>query len=272
MALYSQSQQQYLLAAINKQNPNAALPADLSNCIIGKPRVIAQKLPTDPNTEVTIRGRQRRGYNGSRTFQYTRLSLSDLFKGITPIITLPGISRMQQAVKNLNGRYGLNLLEEEIVNYVVYNQQYQTLVTNGESLQWVGSVRCRYIAGRYDLEELVMNNILDVMKHPIDLDNKKLCSTMLGFGVDFSDEKVFLLSMSTGSLSAGANFTSGRSKALQDMMLSRGLPAWDMTNAKAQVIRPTQDTRAKTTYDRVLLVTNVNDVNVEGDWLLHFNI
>lgn len=272
MALYSQSQQQYLLDAINKANPDAALPASLDNCIIGIPRAIAQKLPTDPNTEITIRGRQRRGYNGSRTFQYTRLSLSDLFKGITPIITLPGISRMQVAVKNLNGRYGLNLLPEEVINYLFYNQQYVNLVTNGESLQWIGSARCRYVPGKLDLEEMVVNNILDELNHPIDLKHEKKCSTMLGYGIDFSDSKVFLLTLTTGSLSSGANFTTGRSQVLQDLMVSRGLPAWDMTNAKVQVMAPASDTRAKTSYDRIVKITNVLDPGVEGDWLLHFNI
>lgn len=272
MALYSESQQQYLLDAINKENPDAVLPADLSNCIIGKPRAIVKVLPTDPNTEITIRGRQRRGYNGSQTFRYTRLSLADLFKNIVPIITLPGIYYMQQAVKNINGRYGLNLVDDEVINYRIYSQSASTLTTNGESLQWTGSARVIYKPGKWDLEELVANNILDVMSFPIDPEQDKKCATMLGYGIDFSEEGTFLQTISNGTLSLGPNFTSGRSAVLSDLMLQAGLPAWDMKGAKVSNVRPSQDPRANPMYDRVLVISNVFDLNVDGDWLLHYNI
>ena len=272
MALYSQSQQQYLLDAINKANPDAVLPADLSNCTIGKPRAIAQKKPGDPNTEITIRGRQRRGYNGSQTFRYTRLSLSDLFKNISPVITLPGISYMQQAVKNINGRYGLNLLPEEVINYYFYNQSYQTLTTNGESLQWTGSVRMRYTPGKWDLEEQVMTNVLPVMEHPVAPKDAKKCATMLAYGIDFTEEYALLNAFTTGTMGTGANFSTGRSQSLVDMMVSHGLPSWSFVGARAQIKNTASETRANKAFDRVLVISSVDDPDVAGDWLLHYNI
>ena len=272
MALYSQSQQQYLVDAINVRNPGAIDLLTLKNCFIGKPKAIPQNFPTDPNTEITVRGRPGSGYNGSQTFRYTRLSLSDLFKNFTPVITMPGIGTTLQAVANINGRYGLNLLPEDVVSYYLYRNSLSPLRVYGTSLQYTGSVNIKYVPGPYSLEELVVNNILNELNHPIDPDDGKKCGTMLAYGVDFTDEYQLLSSFTPGPLGTGDNFTSGRSQALVDMMESHGLPRWDFTGARVQVKTTANETRANKRFDRVLVITLVNDPDVAGDWLLHYNI
>lgn len=272
MALYSQSQQQYMVDAINARNPGAISLLTLKNCFISKPKAITPKLPGDPNTEIVVRGRPGSGYIGSQTFQYTRLSLSDLFKNFTPVITMPGIGVTQQAVANINGRYGLNLVPEDVVSYYLYRNSLSPLRVYGTSLQYVGSVNIKYVPGPYSLEELVVNNILNEMNHPIDPDDGKLCGTMLAYGVDFTDEYQLLGSFATGAMGTGSNFTSGRSDSLVDMMEARGLPRWDFTGARAQVKTTANEPRANKKFDRVLVITLVNDPHVAGDWLLHYNI
>lgn len=272
MALYSQSQQQYLVDAINARNPGAIDLLTLKNCFIGKPKVITQKFPTDPNTEITVRGRPGSGYNGSQTFRYTRLSLSDLFKNMTPVITMPNIGTTLQAVANINGRYGLNLLPEDVVSYYLYRNSLSPLRVYGTCLQYVGSVNIKYVPGPYSLEELVVNNVLDVMKHPIDPDEGKKCGTMLAYGIDFTEEYSLLNAFTAGALGTGVNFTSGRSQALVDMMVSHGLPSWSFIGARAQIKTTASEPRANKMFDRVLVITLVDDPDVAGDWLLHYNI
>lgn len=272
MALYSQSQQQYLVDAINAENPGAIDLLTLKNCFIGKPKALSSKLPGAPNTEITLRGRPGSGYNGSQTFQYSRLSLSDLFKNMTPVITMPGISNTLQAVANINGRYGLNLLVEDVVSYYLYRGSLSPLRVYPECLQYVGQVNVLFTPGKYDLESLVVNNILNELNHPIDLKEKKRCATMLAYGIDFSNEYALLNSLKAGPLGTGTNVTSGLSDALVNMMISYGLPSWVYTGAQVQVRTPAQESRANKRYDRVLVITSVNDPDVAGDWLLHYNI
>lgn len=278
MPLYSKSQQQFLLDAINEVSPDAIMPADITNTTFGDPRAIAQVLPEDPNTEITLRGRQGRGYIGTQTYRYKRLSLNDLFKNFVPQVTAPNaygwlttVAKKTAFAQNLNGRYGLNLTADDIPDQYVYLNEENVLTVNSTSVQYKGTIRFMSIRGKNNLEQLVLNDILDAIEHPIDPALDKRCATMLGYGVDFSDEVQLMQGLVTGSMSVGANYTSGLSDALVASMVSRGLPSFDYTGAKITQKLTSAEPRANKMFDRVLVISGLNDPQLAGDWLLHYN-
>ena len=278
MPLYSKSQQQFLLDAINAVSPGAIMPADLANTTFGVPKAIHQVLPEDPDTEITLRGRQGRGYIGIQTYRYKRLSLNDLFKNFVPQVTAPTaygwlttVAKKTAFAQNLNGRYGLNLTADDIPDQYVYLSEENVLAVNATSVQYKGSIRFMSTQGKNNLEDQLLNDILEAIKHPIEPSLEKRCATMLGYGIDFSEEVQLMQGLVNGSMSVGANFTSGLSDALVASMVSRGLPSFDYTGAKITQKLTSAEPRANKMYDRVLVISGLNDPQLAGDWLLHYN-
>lgn len=277
MAIYSQSQRQYLFDAINAENPGAIMPMGLNNALIGTPKVIAPT-ETGANTEIVIRGRQGRGYAGGQTFRYKRLSLNDLFKNMTPTVTSPQAygalytePKKLAFVQNVNARYGLNLEAGDIPDIYVYLNNKNTVNVLATCVQYTGGFTFNSVKGKNALEEGILDDVLSVLKHPIEAKDKKLCVTMLGYGHDFTDEPQIMQSFVNGRMDVGANFTSGASDNLVTLLVSRGLPSFDYTGASIKRVKTTAESRANKLYDNVLVITNVNDPYVGGDWLLHYN-
>lgn len=278
MPLYSQSQQEYLLNAINAESPGAIIPAFPANTTFGVPKAIAQKVATDPNTEITLRGRQGRGYIGTQTYRYTRLSLNDLFKNFVPQVTAPDaygwlttVAKKTAFAQNINGRYGLNLVADDIPDqYITLNVE-NVLTVNASCVQYVGSIRFKSVRGKLSLDDLVVNDVLPVLTHPIDVNDQKRCATMLSYGIDFTDEPQVMTGIAVGRLDVGPNVANGMTANLLAVMTTKGLPNFDTTGASIKRLKTTADSRANTRYDNVLVITGMNDANVDGDWLLHYN-
>ncbi|ANZ50331.1 putative virion structural protein [Erwinia phage vB_EamM_Phobos] len=278
MPLYSKSQQQFLLDAINAVSPGAIMPADLENCTFGDPRAITAKLPEDPNTEITLRGRQGRGYIGVQTYRYRRLSLNDLFKNFIPQVTAPTaygwlntVAKRTAFAQNLNGRYGLNLVADDIPENYIYLNLENTLAVKATCVQYTGSIRFMSIRGKNNLEDMVLNDLLPVMNHPVDVALDKKAIGMLTYGYDFTEEPQLMKGFVNGSMSVGANFTSGYSAALMDLLSDRGLPTFDFTGAKITRKATTAEPRSNSRFDWVLVITDIQDAQVGGDCLLHYN-
>lgn len=278
MAIYSQSQRQYLFDAINELNPGAISPAQFANATFGKPRAIKPLTADGPNTEITLRGRQGRGYVGSQTYRYKRLSLNDIFKSVNVTITSPlaygnfyYIERRRAFAQNINSRYGLNLETEDIPQQYVYLNTKNGMTIASSCIQYTGSFVFNSIRGKNALEDAVLDDVLPILTHPIDLDPEKLCATMLSFGHDLSDEPQVAQGLVNGRLDVGANDTSGATVNLLNVLEARGLPRFNTRGATIMRTTPKVETRANPMFDNVLVITNVNDDKVGGDWLLHYN-
>lgn len=277
MALYSLSQRQYLYDAINAESPGAIAPMGLDNALIGTPKAIPATA-SGANTEITVRGRQGRGYVGAQTFRYKRLSLNDLFKNMTPTINAPDAygllytdAKKLAFAQNLNGRYGLNLVKEDIPDQYVYLNVSNTLQVKATCIQYTGSITFMSIKGKNNLEDLVVNDILDELHHPSDISLGKLSAPLLSYGHDFTNEPQVMMNMTNGRLDVGVNDTSGATANLMAVLVNHGLPAFDTTGASIKRMLPTADKRGNTMYDNLLVITGVNDIHVDGDWLLHYN-
>lgn len=277
MALYSLSQRQYLYNAINEENPDAITPMDFDNAIIGTPRSIATTA-TGANTEITVRGRQGRGYVGAQTFRYKRLSLNDMFRNITPVVNSPNaygwltaVSKKTAFVQNINGRYGLNLLPEDIPDQYISLNVNNTLRVLSNCVQYFGTITFMSVRGKNSLEDLVVNDLLPVLNHPVAPTLGKQCVTLLAYGVDFTDEPQVMGAFKDGRLDVGVNFTSGATENLMVLLTERGLPTFDPTGASIKRYKTTAYSQANTAYDNVLVITSMTDEHYAGDWLLHYN-
>lgn len=270
MPLYSKSQQQLLLDDFNAKNGSAVAPLTVDNAIFSTPKAIKQLLPTDPNTSVTVRARQGRGYAGETEITYTRLDLATLFKNQTPVLTLPNINVLSKGLANLNGRYGLNLTVDDIVDYNLYSGNKFTLRVKPACLQYVGSVTALYAPQRLVLDDLVVNPVIDCMKHPVRLDGR-LCAKMVAWSYDFTDHAPLLTAMTAGSMSQGDNLAKGYSQNIVQLMMTMGFPQWDFTAAQWAVKTVASVKDANPLFDKVIVITNVNDSKIAGDIYLHYN-
>lgn len=278
MAIYSQSQRQYLYDAINAENPGAITPAGFANALIGEPRAITPTVNGGANTEITLRGRQGRGYVGGQTYRYTRLSLNDLFKNIVPKVTSPNAygylntpAKKLAFTQNVNARYGLNLEPDDIPDSYVWLNQKNTVNVLNTCVQYTGGITFDSVRGKNSLEEGILDDILQEMNHPIPTTDGKLCVTLLSYGFDFTDEPQVMQAFVNGRMDVGANFTTGASDNLIALLTSRGLPAFDYTKATITRLKTTAESRANTAFDNVLVITGYTDGSVGGDWLLHYN-
>jgi hypothetical protein len=249
----------------------------LDNALIGVPKAIAVTA-TGANTEITVRGRQGRGYVGAQTFRYKRLSLNDLFKNMIPRVTAPNAygalytdPKKLAFAQSINGRYGLNLEKGDIPDQYVYLNTNNTLRVNATCIQYTGSITFMSIKGKNNLEDLVVNDIIDELHHPSDISLGKRSATMLSYGVDFTSEPQVMMNMTNGRLDIGVNVTSGATANLMAVLVNHGLPAFDYTGASIKRIKPAADARGNVMYDNLLVISGVNDTQVDGDWLLHYN-
>lgn len=278
MALYSLSQRQFLYDAINAENPGAIEPMGLNNADIGIPKAIPAT-PSGANTEITIRGRQGRGYVGVQTFRYKRLSLNDLFRNMTPQVTSPNaygwltaLSKKTAFVQNINGRYGMNLVPEDIPDVYVYLNLNNTVAVKASCIQYIGSISFMSIRGKNNLEEQVVNDILLELSHPVPAKDGKKSMAMLTYGEDFTDEVQVMTSFKNGRLDVGSNFDNGYTTNLMATLNARGLPSFDPTSVSITRAKTTAVTGANTAYDNVLVLSDITlDANVAGSCMLHYN-
>lgn len=269
MPIYNKSQEELLLASYNAANVGAVKPLTLDNAKFGKPKPLAQKEPTDPNTAVVVRARQRRGYAGKQTIPYSRLDLGLLFKNAKPQMTLPSCPSVAKAVNNINGRFGLNLREEDVVDYAITPNAAFTLQVKPTCLQYVGSATFYFVPGKLVLQDLVVTTALDAQKHPVALDGRK-CAKMLTYGLDFTEHRALIQAFTEGSMSTGDNLTLGRSDELVKLLASKGIPKWDYRGAKVRFANTADVPDANTVYDRCMIISNIDDKAISGDMYLHF--
>ena len=271
MPIYSKPQEQYLLDEFNKRNPDAIMPASSANVVFGKPVAIEPEKPGDPTTRVKLRAKQRRGYVGDQTFDYTQLDIATYFKNILPRVSLPNITKLSAAVQHINGKYGLNLVATDVEEITLVPGKKFILRMSPSCLQWRGNVEMIYKPGPMDLGQLVVNKKLDVLAHPVEIDGRR-CAKMLSWGIDYTENRPLIQSMTAGGLSGGANQQTGRTAALINMMASHGFPVWNFMGAKWAVYATAAVEDCNKQYDMVAIISNVDDEGISGDIYLHYNV
>ena len=270
MPIYNMSQEQYLLDEFNKKNPDAAMPVTALNVVFGKPTPL-EGAPGEPNAQVMLRAKQRRGYLGNQIFDFEQLDIGVYFKNINVRVSLPNITKLSQAINHLNGKYGLNLRAGDLEEVTLTPNKKFTLRTSPNCLQFRGTVEAIYKPGPLDLNQLVVNKKLDVLAHPVPIDGRR-CAKMLSWGIDFTDDRTLLQAMTVGGLSGGVNQQSGRSDELVNLMVARGFPRWDYAGAKWSVMPTASVEDCNKQYDQVAIVSNVDDPGISGDIYLHYNV
>lgn len=273
MPIYNKSPKALLLDKMNAVNLTV-YPLTETNCTIDPPKAIATT-KEGFNTEVTVRGIQYRGYIGSVTFRYTRLDLGVLFKNTPLVADAPGLQYTTQAVKNINARYGLNLTSTDVAEYGMSDGYPFTLTALPSCLQYIGSVRGRYLNAGYRLNDVIYDRNLATYVHPIDsADVVKGYKSggMLAFGLDFTNESNIIDALVDGPLGTGVNFTSGASTALVQTMVGLGFPTWDFSAARIDHYGKGVVAKANPIYDKVAVISNIVDNNVRGPIYLHYNL
>jgi hypothetical protein len=271
MPIYSKPQEQYLLDEFNRRNPDAVMPVDETNVVFGKPAPLEPAKPGDADTRVILRAKQRRGYVGNQSFDYTQLDIATYFKNIVPRVALPNITKLSQAVQYINGKYGLNLKTSDVEELTLVPNKKFIFRMSPTCLQWRGSVEMLYKPGPLELGVLVVNKKLDVLAHPVPIDGRR-CAKMISWGIDYTENRPLIQSMTPGGLSGGVNQQSGRTALLINMMMSHGFPEWNFVGSKWATFATTAVEDCNKQYDMVAVISNVNDDGISGDIYLHYNV
>ena len=208
MFYYDKTPKQMLVDLINEANPDLPFEINTTDYEFLDP-VSITATPEGHNTQIRLVAKPDAPYFGNIVLTYRRLSLSNLFNGVVPIVYkwVPysgGTTATNVYPINLydllplySKKYGL-LLDESQINdrsLTNYNGTVEgsrfNITAKSTSYIYTGSVSAEWKRGEQSLEDAITNDEIDGITYPggndfTDLDTRKLYLTPITFDVDFS--------------------------------------------------------------------------------------
>lgn len=265
MPIYNKSPLGLLCDEINaRQTPK--LPLSPTNVRVRKVEAITARDITKPNAKVTLVGRQSHGITGELTVLVRRIALATLFKNLKPIVIASRNITFAEAARLLNVQYGLNLDPADFRDDIYTGRPNFNLTPGANSLQYYGSVTIKIVDMIKDLGYLRSLQI-DERKHPVAVDGRK-CIDMLSWGWDNTDIRSYITAIPAGKLSN----TTAVSSLLSELKDARGITI-NVTGATIRHYNPISGlATANMIYDRVSVISGIDDPNYAGTMYLHFNV
>ena len=265
MPIYNKSPLGMLCDEINaRQNPK--LPLSPTNVRVRKVETIAVRDITKPNAKVTLVGRQSHGITGELTVMVRRLALPTLFRNLKPIVVASRAITYAEAASLLNAQYGLNLDPADFRDDIYTGRPTFNLTPGANSLQYYGTVNVRVVDMIKDLG-YIRSLQLDERKHPVKVDGRQ-CIDMLSWGWDCTDMSSEITAVPAGII---AN-TTAVANLLDSLKQARGIDI-KVTGARMTHYNPTSKLPSgNLQYDRVSVISGIDDPNYTGSLYLHYNV
>lgn len=183
MPLYNKPSKDLVYDLINEANPSLPVALTSANTKLGDPAPVTIPGNSFPNTSIAVISSSP-DYIGRKVVNYRRISLNNLFRGIT--VQLNKYSANQGAANSvvftlyqllpiLNVVYGLNLSQDDVtdVNILRGNTQengfYTTTVTvnaKATSLGYIGSFSFKWRGAPQELESMITVTDLNARSFP----------------------------------------------------------------------------------------------------------
>lgn len=269
MPIYAKTSLELLCDSINEQQ-RPKIPLSPKNVRVRKLTVIAAKREGDPNTIVTLTGRQSHGIIGDIDVRIHRLNLAVLFKNLKIVIYAQRNITYREAINQVNQKYGLNLNVEDFSDTLwmgiggTYN-----LSPGPKSLQYYGTMTIKVESMPKELGRL-RGVFLDELKHPQVVDGR-LGAQQISYGLDWTENVNTIRAVPAGKVANGVALIN-----LRALMVERGLPELNMTGATMTHYDNNQNAAATVAagtnkrYTRCSLMTGIDESGAVGTLIFHY--
>jgi hypothetical protein len=158
-----------ILGAIAAQNKGVTL--DPSLYTFGAPTPYADPQGATNTSMLITVAEVTAPYQGSQTVYYKRLNLSDLAQLLPMPIQCNGIATVADFWALLNANFGLNFVAGDLNDSTAVTVGSDgsgsvTLIAQANSLGWIGQVTMTFIAGNYNLANVVTGTALAGLMYP----------------------------------------------------------------------------------------------------------
>lgn len=191
MSKYLKPSREMLIDAINLKNGLIDDPLTWDQIAAGFPEKVLT--PTgERNTRLLIYGLKQGGYKGSVTVTYDRIDLEALFRNVTPLALYKSKpSKLSDLLPVINNAYGLSLIADDIIDQDVSalgDDFIATVEMKQGCVAWFGSFEMRVSDFIPKLVNIIVDNKLDVIVPPFQLDNKPNAE-YIAYGYDYTEMK-----------------------------------------------------------------------------------
>jgi hypothetical protein len=206
MPLYTKPAKQLVYDLINEANPDLPIPLSASNMKLSDPSAVTVPGNAVLNTAITCSASSP-DYIGRKTLNYRRISLNNLFRGMTVQINKYSANQaaagsvvftVYQLLPILNTMYGLNLTEDDLTNVNITRGSTQengfytstvTVTAKATSLGYIGTFQLKWRSAPQELESMITVTDLAARLFPggntFD-ENHAIVVSNMAYGIDWT--------------------------------------------------------------------------------------
>lgn len=268
---------QAVVDAINHTNQLWDDPLTLERIALGYAQDITEP-GANKNTRLLVYALNGSGLRGTQNVTYDRLSFTRYFLNITVFVFGEPVQKASDVLHLVNDKYQTEIRKEDIIDIDVSGLGEDWIVEiqpKPGNVMWTGSFRLRYARHIPTLEELIVNNVVDVLKAPYQLGDKPRAE-FLSYAYDYTEMSAML-----DAMVVGATVTEAQVEAMNvaanlnfDTAIPAELPsgAVGLYGAKVKAVRVTvtEDSKYNPIYQKVAVITLAATSNYAGDLFLHY--
>ena len=270
---------QAVVDAINHTNALWDDPLTLERIALGYAQDITEP-GAKKNTRLLVYALNGSGLRGTQNVTYDRLSFTQYFLNITVFVFGEPVQKASDVLHLVNEKYQTEIRREDIIDVDVSGLGEDWIVEilpRPGNVMWTGSFKLRYARHIPTLDELIVNNVVNVLKAPYVLGDKPR-GEFLAYAYDFSEMSTILEAMTVG-----ATVTEAQVEAMNvaaNLNFSTALPAELPVGAvglygakvKAVLVAVTEDSKYNPSYLKVAVLTLAATSNYTGDIFLHYAV
>ena len=268
---------QAVVDAINHTNELWDNPLTLDMIALGYAQPITEP-DARRNTRLLVYALNGSGLRGTQSITYNRYDFKLYFLNVTVVLFGEPVQKASDVLPLLNEKYQTDLRKEDIIDIDVSGLGEDWVVEifpRDGNVMWKGSFKLRYARHISTLDELIVHNVLEVIKPPYILANKPHAE-YLSYAYDFSEMTTTLDSMTVGAVVTEAQVEQMNVAANLNFSLAAPaeLPAGavGLRGAKLKArLAVTEDSRYNPRFQHVAVLTLAADSNYTGDLFLHYS-
>lgn len=284
MSYYSKPQIDLLLKLINESNPGLMEERDLINTRIGVPYNRTPAAGEIADTSLELYATPESFYIGKQIVHYRRIDLSKMFANMTLEFDrwTEGNIRREFVIEQINERYGLSLVADDLVNTSWAASSYTTTIQSS-SLVYKGTLRFRYARGKRALDQ-ILPSVEAFQSRVWDsryAEDKPLLS-LVNVGHDYTRYAAeanaisnnWTITHTVPNFNMLANWYSQLSGIRLDPTLSHtvqgGVAGLTFTRFALPNVNAPEGNSAK--FNRVLIISSKDDSWFSGKIVMHYNV
>ena len=268
---------QAVVDAINHTNQLWDDPLTLERIALGYAQDITEP-GANKNTRLLVYALNGSGLRGTQNVTYDRLSFTRYFLNITVFVFGEPVQKASDVLHLVNDKYQTEIRKEDIIDIDVSGLGEDWIVEiqpKPGNVMWTGSFRLRYARHIPTLEELIVNNVVDVLKAPYQKGDKPR-GEFLSYAYDYTEMSAMLDAMVVGAtvteaqveamnVAANLNFNTA-------IFAELPLGAVGLYGAKVKAVRVTvtEGSKYNPIYQKVAVITLAATSNYAGDLFLHY--